>query len=231
MNELVFIIQVVVVVSAVMLGRRFKKEGLMVLAVLLAVFANFFVLKQIDLMGWTVTCADAYVIGHLLCLNLIQQECGKEWAKKTVQLSFGAMVIFALLSEIHLVFMPSEVDVTQVHYQALLGIAPRLLLASLGSFYLVQRLDIYLFGKLLNLMPKTAWKIRSAISLVISQAVDTLLFTLLGLYGVVDNWLAIFWMSFVVKCVVIGLMAIIWREKVYELCDCTSVEEIKGTSR
>lgn len=231
MNELVFIIQVVVVVSAVMVGRRFKKEGLMVLAVLLAVFANFFVLKQIDLMGWTVTCADAYVIGHLLCLNLVQQEYGKEWAKKTVQLSFGAMVIFALLSEIHLVFMPSDVDVTQVHYQALLGIAPRLLLASLGSFYLVQRLDIYLFGKLLNLMPKTAWKIRSAISLVISQAVDTLLFTLLGLYGVVDDWLAIFWMSFVVKCVVIGLMAIIWREKVYELCDCTSVEEIKGTSR
>ncbi len=231
MNELVFILQVVVVVSAVMLGRRFKKEGLMVLAVLLAVFANFFVLKQIDLVGWTVTCADAYVIGHLLCLNLVQQEYGKEWAKKTVQLSFGAMVIFALLSEIHLVFMPSDVDVTQVHYQALLGIAPRLLLASLGSFYLVQRLDIYLFGKLLNLMPKTAWKIRSAISLVISQAVDTLLFTLLGLYGVVDNWLAIFWMSFVVKCVVIGLMAIIWREKVYELCDCTSVEEIKGTSR
>lgn len=217
MNELVFILQVVAVVVAVMVGRRFEKEALMVLAVLLAVFANFFVLKQINLMGWTVTCADAYVVGHLLCLNWLQQEYGKESATQTVQLSFGAMVIFALLSQIHLVFTPSEVDVTQVHYQALLGIAPRLLVASIATFYLVQRLDIYLFGKILDLMPQTAWKIRSALSLVISQAVDTLLFTLLGLYGVVDNWLAIFWMSFVVKCVVIGLMAVIWREKAYEL--------------
>lgn len=218
MNELIFILQVVAVVGAVMVGRRLEKEALMVLAVLLAVFANFFVLKQIDIMGWTVTCADAYVVGHLLCLNWLQQEYGKALANKTVQLSFGAMLVFAILSQIHLLFVPSSVDVTQEHYQALLGIAPRLLLASLATFYLVQRLDIYLFGKILDWMPQTAWKIRSAISLLISQAVDTLLFTLLGLYGVVDNWLAIFWMSFVVKCAVIGLMAVTWREKkVYEV--------------
>ncbi len=218
MNELIFILQVVAVVGAVMVGRRLDKEALMVLAVLLAVFANFFVLKQIDIMGWTVTCADAYVVGHLLCLNWLQQEYGKAFANKTVQLSFGAMLVFAILSQIHLIFVPSSVDVTQEHYQALLGIAPRLLLASLATFYLVQRLDIYLFGKILDWMPQTAWKIRSAISLLISQAVDTLLFTLLGLYGVVDNWLAIFWMSFVVKCAVIGLMAMTWREKkVYEV--------------
>lgn len=217
MNELIFILQVVAVVLAVISGRRFGKEALVVLAALLAVFANFFVLKQIDLMGSTVTCADAYVVGHLLCLNWLQQEYGRESAMKTVQLSFAAMVSFAILTQIHLVFKPSDVDITQVHYEALLGITPRLLAASLATFYLVQRLDIYLFGKILNLMPKVAWKLRSAMSLVISQAVDTLLFTLLGLYGVVENWVAIFWMSFVVKCVVIALMAIIWREKAYEV--------------
>lgn len=218
MNELIFILQVVAVVVTVRVGRRFEKEALMVLAVLLAVFANFFVLKQIDLMGWTVTCADAYVVGHLMCLNCLQQEYGKVWAKKTVQLSFAAMVVFALLSQIHLVFIPSEADVAHLHYEALLGIAPRLLLASLVSFYLVQRLDIFMFGQFLNRMPQISWKIRSMISLVISQAVDTLLFTLLGLYGVVENWVAIFWMSFLVKCVVIGLMGLTWREKkVYEV--------------
>ncbi len=216
-NELIFILQIVAVVGAVIVARRLEKEALMALAVLLAVFANFFVLKQIDLLGWTVTCADAYVIGHLMCLNCLQQEYGKAWAKKTVQLSFGAMIIFAFLSQIHLLFIPSEVDVAHTHYQALLGIAPRLLIASLGSFYLVQRLDIYLFGRLKQL-PQITWKLRSIISLLISQGVDTLLFTLLGLYGVVDNWLAIFWMSFVIKCVVIGLMFVTWRErKVYEV--------------
>ncbi len=212
MNEIVFIVQVAVVVAAVMGARRVGKEAVVTLAVLLAIFANFFVLKQVRLLGWTVTCSDAYVIGHLMCLNLLQQEYGKVNAKSAMTLSFAAMLIFTLVSQIHLFFTPSGVDTSQGHYQALLGLAPRLMAASLATFYCVQRLDLFLFGK----MPGKSWKIRSALSLVVSQAADTLLFTLLGLYGVVDNWVSIFWMSFGVKCAVIGLMALIWRGNVGE---------------
>ncbi len=213
MNELFFIIQVGAVVASVMGARWLGKEAIITLAVLLAVFANFFVLKQINILGWTVTCSDAYVIGHLMCLNLLQQRHGRESAQKTIVLSFSAMLIFALFAQVHLLFVPSSYDTGHSHYAALLGVAPRLLAASLATFYCVQRLDLYLFGKILNLLPQSSWKIRSAISLVISQGFDTLLFTLLGLYGVAHDWVSIFWMSFAVKCTVIGLMALIWREE------------------
>jgi uncharacterized integral membrane protein (TIGR00697 family) len=213
MNEIIFAMQVVAVVATVMGARRLGQAAIIVLATLLAVFANFFVLKQIDLLGWTVTCSDAYVVGHLMCLNLLQQLYGKKSAQKAIALAFGAMLIFALFSQIHLLFDPSPFDRAQSHYLALLGVAPRLLLASLATFYCVQRLDLLLFGKILALAPRLSWKIRSAISLVISQALDTLLFTLLGLYGVVEDWVSIFWMSFTVKCGVIGLMALIWQDK------------------
>jgi uncharacterized integral membrane protein (TIGR00697 family) len=216
MNELLFTLQVGVVVGSVMGARRLGKEAIIMLAVLLAVFANFFVLKQIDLLGWTVTCSDAYVVGHLLCLNLLQQLYGKESASKTIMLSFAGMLLFALFSQIHLIFTPSGFDHADGHYGALLGVAPRLFAASLTTFYLVQRLDLFLFGKIMHLLPKLSWKMRSAISLVISQAFDTLLFTLLGLYGVVEEWVSIFWMSFAVKCTVIGLMAVIWQDDVGE---------------
>lgn len=216
MNEAIFILQVGAVVGSVIGAKRLGKEAVVTLAALLAVFANFFVLKQIYLLGWTVTCSDAFVIGHLMCLNLLQQVYGKESAQKTIVLSFSAMLIFALFSQIHLLFNPSSFDTAQGHYLALLGVAPRLLAASLATFYIVQRVDLLLFGKILNLMPKFSWKMRSAVSLVISQALDTLLFTLLGLYGVVEDWVSIFWMSFAVKCTVIGLMALIWREDLGE---------------
>ncbi|MGD0664898.1 MAG: queuosine precursor transporter [Rhabdochlamydiaceae bacterium] len=212
MNELIFVLQIGAVVAAVMGMRRFGKEAVGLLAVLLAVLSNFFVLKQISLFGWTVTCSDAYVIGHLMCLNLLQQEYGKESARRSITLSFCAMLIFALLSQIHLLFTPSSFDTAHDHYAALLGVAPRLLSASLATFYVVQRLDLFLFGK----MPAFSWKVRSAISLVISQAADTLLFTLLGLYGVVEDWVSVFWMSFAVKSAVIALMALIWRDEVGE---------------
>jgi uncharacterized integral membrane protein (TIGR00697 family) len=216
MNELFFIAQVGLVVGSVMGVRRLGKEAIIMLAALLAVFANFFVLKQIDLLGWTVTCSDAYVVGHLLCLNLLQQLYGKESAAKTILISFAAMLLFALFSQVHLYFQPSVFDHADGHYAALLGVAPRLFTASLTTFYCVQRLDLFLFGKMMNAFPKLSWKIRSALSLVISQAFDTLLFTLLGLFGVVEDWVSIFWMSFAVKCTVIALMAVIWQEDVGE---------------
>ena len=103
---------------------RLGKEAVALLAVLLAVLSNFFVLKQISLFGWTVTCSDAYVIGHLMCLNLLQQEYGKESARRSITLSFCAMLIFALLSQIHLLFTPSSFDTAHDHYAALLGVAP-----------------------------------------------------------------------------------------------------------
>src|ERR1700675_2749740 len=84
MNEAVFVLQVGAVVASVMGARRLGKEAVVTLAALLAVFANFFVLKQINLLGWTVTCSDAYVIGHLMCLNLLQQLYGKESAQRAV---------------------------------------------------------------------------------------------------------------------------------------------------
>jgi uncharacterized integral membrane protein (TIGR00697 family) len=151
-----------------------------------------------------------------MCLNLLQQVYGKESAQKTIVLSFSAMLIFALLSQIHLLFTPSFFDTAHGHYLALLGAAPRLFAASLATFYCIQRLDLFLFGRILKLLPNVSWKIRSAISLVISQGFDTLLFTLLGLYGMVEDWVSIFWMSFSVKCTVIGLMALIWRDNLGE---------------
>ena len=216
-NEIVFVLQVAAVVASVRGAKRLGKEAVMTLATLLAVFANVFVLKQIDLLGWTVTCSDAYVIGHLMCLNLLQQLHGKESAQKTITLSFSAMLIFAILSQIHLLFSPSPFDKANGHYLALLDVAPRLLTASLATFYCMQRLDLFLFGKIRKVLPRFSWKARSAVSLIISQGFDTLLFTLLGLYGVVENWVSIFWMSFAVKCTAIGLMTLIWRDDVGEI--------------
>lgn len=220
MNEWIFLLQIGAIAASVMGARKLGKEALVTLAALLAVFANLFVLKQIHLFGWTVTCSDAYVIGHLMCLNLLQQTEGKKSAQKAMTLSFSAMLLFTLLSQIHLAFYPSKIDQTQGHYLAILGVTPRLLAASLITFYCIQRLDLFLFGRMLKLFPMLSWRLKSAMSLVISQGVDTLFFTLLGLYGVVEDWVAIFWMSFAIKCIVIGIIALIWQgrlEKLHEI--------------
>ncbi|CAM0117167.1 queuosine precursor transporter [Rhabdochlamydiaceae symbiont of Dictyostelium giganteum] len=209
-NEALFLSQIGMILISVICAKRLGREALLTLAIFLALFANLFVLKQMTLFGLCVTCSDAYVIGHLLCLNLLQQQYGLNAAKQVTVLSFGAMLLFSLCSQMHLSFMPSESDYAHAHYQAILGITPRLLLASLVTFYTVQQLDLFLFRFLMKVWPHASWGARSSTSLIISQACDTLLFTLLGLYGVVESWTSIFWMSFGIKCCIISVMTLLF---------------------
>lgn len=217
MNELLFFLQIGAIVLSVAISYRFGKEGVIAAAALLAVLANLFVLKQITIFGLSVTGTDAFVIGYLMSLNLLGHKFGMKEAKKAMKLSFLAMLFVALFSYIHLLFSPNRFDSAHGHYRQILGPSPRLFGASLLTFFAVQQIEIRLFGQMGSLFPKLSWRLRSATSLILSQAIDTCLFTLLGLYGIVENLLHVFWVSFTVKCAAIGAMTLIWREKQYEV--------------
>lgn len=213
MNLAVFFLQTAAVVGAAYLAFRMGKEALIALCVLLAVLANFFVLKQISLLGFNVTCSDAFAIGNIFGLNLLQQGWGQELAKKTIWISFFAMLFFAVMSQIHLLFVPSNFDTSHTHFTALLGVAPRLLAASLLTFFIVQQADV----KLYSMLKTIPWKRRIVISLLISQAFDTVLFSFLGLYGVVQEIGSIILVSYVVKCAVIFVTSLSTRMVRYEV--------------
>ncbi len=134
MNELVFVLQIAVLVGALFWAARIGKEALIALSVLLSVFANFFVLKQMTLLGWNVTCSDAFAIGGIFGLNMLSQAYGKEAAKKTIWISFFGLLFYAVFSQIHLLFVPSPYDTSQGHFAYLLSTAPRMLGASLATF-------------------------------------------------------------------------------------------------
>src|ERR1700676_46225 len=98
MNELAFVLQVAVLVGALFWAAKIGKEALIALCVLLSVLANFFVLKQMYLFGWNVTCSDAFAIGNIFGLNMLSQAYGREAAKKTIWISFFGMVFYAAVS-------------------------------------------------------------------------------------------------------------------------------------
>lgn len=198
MNEALFFLQILVVVSFVFLALRAGKNALIALLAIQGVLANLFVIKQITLFGFSVTCADVFTIGAILSLNLLQEYFGEKTARFAVKISFISLLFFVLLSQIHLLYVPSETDTTQVAFQIVLVHSVRIIFASLVTFYIVQQFDVRFFGWLKGRLP-----IRVAISLVCSQFLDTVLFSLLGLYGIVDSVIHIMIVSFVVKCMII----------------------------
>lgn len=200
MNELLFFIHIVLVLGFALFSLRLGRVALVVFAILQAILANLFVLKQTSLFGLAVTCSDVFAVGGILSLNLLQDRYGKEAAKGAVNLSLVVLLFFALMSQVHLAYTPLSMDATQSSYTMLLGLAPRLIGASIATFYLVQRFDVWFFGQLSSIkLP-----IRIAASLTLSQLLDTTLFSFLGLYGQVASLFDIIVFSFLVKTIVIG---------------------------
>lgn len=178
----------------------------MILSSLFCVIANAFILKQTRLFGLEVTCTDAYSVGSLLSLNLLQQFFGKEAAIKASRYCFISLICFTIFALFHLFYFPSEFDTADSHFVKILSHSPRITAASFVTFYLIQRFDIFFFAFLKKWLKKAPFSLIIILSLFVSQTFDTLLFSFLGLYGIIHSFLAIFIMSTLIKYIAILFM-------------------------
>lgn len=204
MNESLFFIHVLAVFGFGMAALRLGKAALTAWVCLQAILANLFVLKQMPFFGFHITCSDVFAIGSILGLNLLREYFGKEAAAKALWSCFFLMIFFVAMAQFHLFYTPSPFDETQEAYQTLLAPSPRLLFASLFVFFVVQQIDLRLFGYLKKGATRLPLMARNAISLTLSQFLDTVLFSFLGLWGLVSSLWDIIAISFLVKLLIIS---------------------------
>ena len=206
LNNLLFVLSAAFIVCFIHLCKRQGKETLFAWVVLQSILANFFVLKQITLFGLNATASDIFAVGAILGLNLMQTQFGAELAKKAIWASFSCMIFFCLISQAHLLYTPSVYDQTHDAYRQLLSPSPRILLGSLIAFFIVQQFDVFLFGKFKIWFSNWSFTRTSLICLLISQALDTVLFAFLGLYGLVEKIWEVIVVGYVIKTMTIILM-------------------------
>ena len=204
MNVGLFLLHIFLMVLFILGALRMGKYALIALIAISGVLANLFVVKQIDLFGLTVTCSDVFAIGGILGLNLLQEHFGRDEAKKVVKISFFALIFFAAMALLHLAYIPSSTDTSHSSFATIFSSTPRIVGASFAVFYAVQRWDIYFFQWLQRRFDGRKLAVRLWISLLVSQAIDTVLFSFLGLYGIVDSVVDIMVMSYAVKCCIIA---------------------------
>jgi uncharacterized integral membrane protein (TIGR00697 family) len=207
MNELLFLMHVAIVMAFGFAALKMGKSALTAWISLQAVLANLFVIKQTCLFHFHVTCSDAFAIGSIFGINLLREHFGKESASKALWSCFFAMLFFAMMAQIHLFYLPSAEDTVHQAFKAILSSSPRLLFASLAVFSLVQQIDLRLFGYLKEKCIHIPLIIRNAFSLTATQFLDTFLFSVLGLWGLVTHLFEIILISFLIKLIVIVLMS------------------------
>jgi hypothetical protein len=203
MNEFLFLIYILIVTGAALTALRMGKEALVALISLQWVLANLFVTKQITLFGFNATSADALAVGATLGLNLLQEYYGKKIAQKTIIISFGATIFYTILSFMQVLYCPSSADTAHAHFCALLTPMPRIVLASVFTYLLVQQLDYRLYGYLKRTMVTRSITVRNYISVGITQLIDTVLFSFLGLYGIIGNIGSVIVISYSIKLAIL----------------------------
>lgn len=203
MNELLFFIQIILIIIFAWGALKLGKSTLVSWVAIQALIANLFVLKQIQLFGFEVTASDAFAIGSLLGLNFLQEFFGREEANRATWNCFFFMFFFALISQLHLYYEPSKHDVSQSAFQIILSPSPRIFLASMSTFFIVQQFDIRFFAWLKKVGPNLSFSVRAGLALVLSQFLDTVLFSFTGLYGLVASVFDIIVISYFIKLIVI----------------------------
>lgn len=202
-NELIFAVHIFFAMATTLIALRFGKEALVALACTHGILSNLLIAKQITLFGFDVTACDIFAVSLILSLNLIQEHYGQEEARKTIGINFFILIGYVIFSQIHLLYTPNHFDTMQPHYLAILSLMPRISIVSIIVYVLSQYLDSMIFGALKTWCSAWSLTLRSSLSLSISQLVDTVLFSLGALYGVVGDIADVIIVSYAVKMIVI----------------------------
>lgn len=203
MNEILFFSQIIILISFLMVSLKLGKNALIVFVCMQTVFANLFVTKQIELFSLTVTCSDVYAVSAIFGLNLLQEYFEKKEAKKTIYLSFVFLSFFMIVAKMHLLYLPSSVDKTHNAFFIILSHAPRIILASISVFFLVQWIDYYVYGFFKKRYGARSLIFRLGLTSIFTQFIDTFLFSFLGLFNIVENIWDVIFLSFFIKTVTI----------------------------
>jgi len=89
--------------------------------------------------------------------------------------------------------------VMQPSYFPILAVMPRIVIASFSVYFIAQSVDYYLYAWLKNTPKRLPLVVRNYASMAVSQLVDTVLFTFLGLYGLIDNLWQVIAISYTIK--------------------------------
>lgn len=204
-NELLFFLQVSIMGIFALVCLRLGQTALTCFVTVSCILANLFVVKQITLCGLTATASDAYSIGAVLGLNLIQEYYGREKAQKAIVISFALLIFYCLVSQFHLAYSPCMSDSMDPHYQAILSFMPRIIIASLFVYATIQYIDALFYSSLKKLSAGRYLVPRNIITLSVCQLLDTVLFSYIGLYGIVNNIGEIIIVSYGIKLAAIAL--------------------------
>ena len=200
-NELLFFVKVLVTLSFVLLACRLGKTWLIGLIAAQVVLMNIFVAKGMYLFGLAVTGGNVLYASIFLATDMLCEHWGKKEAVKAVRIGFFVSIFFLIMSQFILKFAPADYDFAHSAMATLFTLTPRIVLASMVAYLTSQHLDVWLYNLIKEKTKGRMLWLRNNGSTLISQAVDSIIFTTIAFAGVYPL-LELILFTYIIKAIV-----------------------------
>jgi uncharacterized integral membrane protein (TIGR00697 family) len=190
-NELLIILSFIVIYGGVALFYRlFGKGGLLAFSVFATLVANIEVLLLVEAFGMEMTLGNVLFGSTFLITDILSENHSRKDANRSVIISTACSILFIAISQIWLLYTPAADDWASGAFHTIFSNTPRIIIASLVVYLISQLVDVWLYHKWWDWCRKRfgdnrkgLW-IRNNGSTLISQLLNTSLFTLIAFYGV-----------------------------------------------
>lgn len=159
--------------------------GLYIWVPVAVIIANTQVTKTIEIFGVTATLGNIVYASSFLVTDILSENYGKRDAARAVGIGFFSLILFTLLMNLAIFFEPAPADFVHESMETIFGFLPRIVAASLAAYGLSQLHDVWAYNMWKRRLPGTRfiW-LRNNLSTMVSQLIDSLIFTLIAFRGV-----------------------------------------------
>lgn len=204
-NELLFFLMVILTLGFVLIAFRLGKVWVYGLIAAIVVLMNIFVTKSMTLFGLDVTGGNVLYAAIFLATDALAEHYGKAEAKRAVRIGFFVSLFFLAASQFFVKFSPNEFDFVHEGMVNIFTLAPRIVTGSLIAYLISQHFDVWFFHKIKSWTKGKFLWLRNNGSTWASQAVDTVLFTLIAFWGVFPSIWEIILFTYIIKIIVAAL--------------------------
>ena len=184
MNILIGGISIIICFTAVILLEKFfKKEGLYVWIAMAVIVANIMACKQVNFFGFATSLGSVLFASSFLATDILTIKYDKDTAKKAVILGLLSIVLFNIVMQLAIAYIPNELDFVNDSLKTLFTFSGRISIASIVMYFVSNMADVYLFDKLRKKFPNKLW-LSNNVSTILCNCTENFLFGILAFVGV-----------------------------------------------
>lgn len=170
----------------------FGKAGLYAITAIATITANIEALIMVNAFGMEQTLGNVFFAVTFLVTDILSETEGKKEANKAVGIGIFTSIFFILISQSWMLYTPAESDWVMPSITLVFSNTPRMMISSLVVYAISQIVDVQLYHLWWKFTEKKfgdkrrfLW-LRNNGSTLISQILNTALFTLFAFWGIYD---------------------------------------------